>query len=64
VFDASPQFTDDAKKAGLIDKVGYDDDAMQAALDQAGSGSKPVPMANTSTPRKRCASSAGAITSL
>ncbi|MBV9991931.1 MAG: signal peptide peptidase SppA [Alphaproteobacteria bacterium] len=43
-FDASPQFTDDAKKAGLIDKVGYDDDAMQAALDKAGDGAKAVPM--------------------
>ncbi len=43
-FDASPQFTDDAKKAGLIDKIGYDDDAMQAALDKAGDGAKAVPM--------------------
>jgi protease-4 len=45
VFDASPQFADDAKKAGLIDKIGYDDDAMQAGLDKAGSGAKAVPMA-------------------
>jgi protease-4 len=44
-FDASPQFTEDAKKAGLIDKVGYDDDATQAALDKAGDGAKAVPMA-------------------
>ncbi len=43
-FDASPQFTDDARKAGLIDKIGYDDDAMQAALDKAGDGAKAVPM--------------------
>lgn len=45
VFEKSPQFTDDAKKAGLIDKVGYDDDAMQEALDRAGSGAKQTPMA-------------------
>jgi protease-4 len=44
VFDASPQFTDDVKKAGLIDKIGFDDDAMQAALNKAGAGAKPVPM--------------------
>jgi len=45
VFDASPQFTEDAKKAGLIDKIGYDDDAQQAALDKAGDGAKTVQMA-------------------
>jgi len=48
----------------LIDKVGYDDDAMQAALDQAEAAPNPCRWPNTSTPRKRCASSAGAITSL
>lgn len=45
-FDASPQFTDDAKKAGLIDRIGYDDDALDAALDRAGRGAKAVPMAD------------------
>jgi protease-4 len=45
VFEASPQFADDVKKAGLIDKIGYDDDAMQAGLERAGSGAKPVSMA-------------------
>lgn len=44
VFDASPQFTEDAKKAGLIDRIGYDDDATQAALDKAGDGAKAVAM--------------------
>ena len=43
VFEASPQFTEDAKKAGLIDKIGYDDDALNAALSQAGSGAQNVP---------------------
>ena len=43
VFEASPQFTEDAKKAGLIDKVGYDDDALKAALNQAGGGAQNVP---------------------
>jgi protease-4 len=41
-FAASPQFAADAKKAGLIDKIGYDDDARTAALDRAGSGAKSV----------------------
>jgi len=45
VFDRSPQFTEQVKQAGLIDKLGYDDDATQAALDRAGSGAKTVPMA-------------------
>jgi len=36
VLEASPQFTEDAKKAGLIDKIGYDDDALNAALSLAG----------------------------
>lgn len=42
VFEASPQFAQDVKKAGLIDKLGYDDDAKDAALGRAGSGSKAV----------------------
>jgi len=44
-FDASPQFTEDAKKAGLIDKIGYDDDAQVAALNAAGAGAQSVPAA-------------------
>jgi protease-4 len=44
VFDKSPQFTEDVKRVGLIDKLGYDDDAMQSALERAGSGAKPVTM--------------------
>jgi protease-4 len=43
-FDASPQFTDEAKKAGLIDKVGYDDDSYNAAISRAGDGAKAVKM--------------------
>jgi len=43
-FDASPQFTEDAKKVGLVDRIGYDDDATQEALDKAGSGAKTVSM--------------------
>lgn len=41
-FQASPQFAGDAKKAGLVDKIGYDDDARDAALDRAGDGAKIV----------------------
>ncbi|HEY1631360.1 MAG TPA: signal peptide peptidase SppA [Rhizomicrobium sp.] len=44
VFAASPQFADDARKAGLIDKIGYDDDARQAALTRAGDGAVAVSM--------------------
>lgn len=44
-FDASPQFAEDVKKAGLIDRIGYDDDAMDSALAKAGRGAKSVQMA-------------------
>ena len=30
-FDASPQFAEDAKARGLVDRIGYDDDALGAA---------------------------------
>jgi|SRR5579871_924400 len=43
-FDASPQFTEDAKNAGLIDRIGYDDDAWQEAVARAGAGAKSVQM--------------------
>jgi len=35
-LEASPQFTEDAKAKKLIDRVGYDDDALNAALARAG----------------------------
>lgn len=35
-FEASPQFSEDAKAKGLIDKIGYDDDAKNHALARAG----------------------------
>ncbi|MGA9795309.1 MAG: signal peptide peptidase SppA [Rhizomicrobium sp.] len=41
-FEASPQFAQDAQKAGLIDKLGYDDDAKNAAIIRAGSDAKSV----------------------
>jgi len=40
-FDESPQFAEDAKAKGLIDRVGYDDDALGAGLGRAGAGAKP-----------------------
>src|SRR5882724_3814025 len=43
-IDASPQFTEDARAAGLIDRIGYDDDAQNAALGRAGRGAKLVAM--------------------
>jgi protease-4 len=35
-FEASPQFSEDAKAKGLIDKIGYDDDAKNYALAHGG----------------------------
>ena len=43
-FEASPQFTENARTAGLIDRIGYDDDAQNAALGRAGKGAKLVAM--------------------
>jgi protease-4 len=45
-LEASPQFTEDAVKARLIDHVGYDDEARAAATQRAGSGAKIVRFAN------------------
>ena len=42
---ASPQFSEDAKKAGLIDRIGYDDEAKGAALARAGDGARDVRLA-------------------
>ena len=44
-FEASPQFTEEAQKAHLIDKIGFDDDALNAALARAGDHPATVPMA-------------------
>jgi protease IV len=41
-FDASPQFAEDAKAQGLVDRIGYDDDALVAGLGRAGAGAKPL----------------------
>jgi protease-4 len=41
-FEASPQFAGDAKREGLIDRMGYDDEAENAAKDRAGSGASIV----------------------
>jgi protease-4 len=45
-FEASPQFTEDARREGLIDRIGYDDDALNAAIARAGAGAKSVSMAS------------------
>jgi protease-4 len=39
-FDSSPQFAEDAKNERLLDRIGYDDDAMGAGLGRAGAGAK------------------------
>ncbi len=54
-FEASPQFTEDARAAGLIDRIGYDDDAQNAALARAGAGAKMVAMADFVRVRKQTA---------
>ena len=42
-LEASPQMTEGARAAGLIDKVGFDDDAQNAAIARAGDGAKLLP---------------------
>jgi protease IV len=44
-LEASPQMTEGARAAGLIDKVGFDDDAQNAAIARAGDGAKLLPFA-------------------
>jgi len=44
VFEKSPQFAEDAKKAGLVDRLGYDDDAQAAAYGRGGDGTKFIKM--------------------
>ena len=39
-FEASPQFAEDVKAKGLVDRIGYDDDALADAMARAGSGAK------------------------
>ena len=45
LLDASPQFAESARAAGLIDRIGFDDDAENAALARAGDGAKTVKLA-------------------
>jgi protease-4 len=45
-FEASPQFGEDARAKGLVDRIGYDDDAFGAALGRAGAGAKPLKMSD------------------
>lgn len=58
-FEASPQFTENARAAGLIDKIGYDDDAQNAALARAGGGAKMVALAEFARVRKQTAEYGG-----
>jgi protease-4 len=45
-FEASPQMAEDARAKHLIDRIGYDDDALAAAEGRAGKDAKPVKMAD------------------
>jgi protease-4 len=41
-LEASPQFSEDAQKAHLVDRIGYEDDARASAQGKAGGGAKLV----------------------
>jgi len=41
-FEASPQFSEDARAKGLVDRLGYDDEALAAAIAKGGAGTKAV----------------------
>ena len=41
-FEASPQFSEDARSRRLVDRIGYDDEARAAANARAGSGAKSI----------------------
>ena len=49
-FESSPQFAEDARQKGLVDKIGYDDDALASALARAGTGAKPVKISDYAKP--------------
>ncbi|HEY4113639.1 MAG TPA: signal peptide peptidase SppA [Rhizomicrobium sp.] len=48
-FQDDPQFAEDALREHLIDRIGYDDDAKDAALGRAGSGARPVALKHYET---------------
>jgi protease-4 len=54
-LNASPQFSDDAKKKGLVDTLGYDDDAGNAALTRAGKDAKFTQLLNYLRAKERTA---------
>jgi protease-4 len=45
-LEASPQFTEEAQKARLVDRAGYDDEARAEAIKRAGAGAKLVRFTN------------------
>jgi protease-4 len=45
-LDASPQLAENARAAGLIDRLGYDDDAQAAALARAGGDAKLIKLSD------------------
>lgn len=51
-LEASPQFTEEAKAKKLIDKIGYDDDALNAALEKAGEGAEAITMSQFASTKK------------
>ena len=44
LIDRGPLFADEAKEAGLIDRIGYRDEALAAARGRAGSGARLMPL--------------------
>ena len=59
-FEASPQFAEDARAKGLLDRIGYDDDALAAATGRAGNGAKSVKISDYIKSRDSDFSTAGA----
>lgn len=58
-FEASPQFTEDALAKKLIDKAGYDDDALGAALNKAGDGADAIALSQFVNSKRAMAYSMG-----
>lgn len=44
LIDRGPLFADEAKAAGLIDRIGYRDEALAGAQSRAGAGARPMPL--------------------
>ena len=55
LIDRGPLFADEAKEAGLIDRIGYRDEALAAARGRAGSGARLMPLSRYRRSRRPAA---------